>query len=151
MDGQADLFTSTTYIIVAYVEANNLNTIDIYVNCNETIGHNKRMESGAQSERCMKPLIELFRGTPYLRIIKFMAMHEKNTLFTVRKISRNIKMNHKNILKYLETLDSTGLIEVAYSESNLRLYRLTEKGLLVGESLVAVEEVPRKKSKSSSD
>ncbi len=128
-----------------------MNTIDIYVNCNETMNHSKSTKSEAPSKKCMDSLIQLFEGAPYMKIIKFMAMHEKNTLFTVRKISRNIKMNHKNILKYLETLDSTGLIEVAYSERNLRLYRLTEKGLLVGESLVAVEEVPRKKSKSSSD
>ncbi|MEB3755530.1 MAG: hypothetical protein GSR79_01530 [Desulfurococcales archaeon] len=113
-----------------------MNTFDLNVSCNETLHTNEERRRETHALSCLLAVIELFKGTPYLRIIEFMSNSEKNNLFTVRRIARNVNMNHKNVIKYLEGLSAAGLIEVAYVRNNLKLYRLTEKGYTLGSGIL---------------
>jgi predicted transcriptional regulator len=88
---------------------------------------------------CLLAVIDLFKGTPYFRIIEFMNRNDGNDLFTVRRIARNIDMNHKNVIKYLDGLVAAGLIEVAYYRNNMKLYRLTDKGYTLGSKMLRGE------------
>ncbi|MCE4606824.1 MAG: archaellum operon transcriptional activator EarA family protein [Desulfurococcales archaeon] len=113
-----------------------MNTIDLNVTCNETTHSEVIHRKDTRALSCLLAVIELFKGSPYLRILEFMSMREKNDLFTVRRIARNIDMNHKNVIKYLDSLITTGLIEIAYIRNNMKLYRLTEKGYALGSRML---------------
>ncbi|MCE4614353.1 MAG: hypothetical protein F7B60_02315 [Desulfurococcales archaeon] len=113
-----------------------MNTIDLNVTCNETAAPENARRKETHVLSCLLAVIELFKGTPYLRIIEFMNNHRKTDLFTVRRIARNVNMNHKNVIKYLEGLVAAGFIEVAYVRNNLKLYRLTEKGYTIGSRML---------------
>jgi predicted transcriptional regulator len=118
-----------------------LNTIDLNISCNETESDPSRRTGKEEKQllSCLLSIIDLFRTTPYFRIIEFMSSNRKNDLFTVRRIARNIDMNHKNVIKYLDGLVAAGLIEVVYYRNNMKLYRLTEDGYTLGSKMMGEE------------
>jgi predicted transcriptional regulator len=66
----------------------------------------------------------LFRDTTIMKVIEFLYIEGRPC--SLRKISRNVGLNHKNLAKYLDLLLSKGIVEVVYEEKNIRLYRLSE-------------------------
>jgi len=50
---------------------------------------------------------------------------------SIREIAKNVGMSHKNLVKYLDFLVNKGALEVVYSSSNIRLYKLSQKASIL--------------------
>lgn len=70
-------------------------------------------------------ILILFRDTVFVRVIEFLYIEGKPC--SLRKISRNVGVNHKNLAKYLDSLVKAGIVEIVYEEKNLRLYTLSSE------------------------
>ena len=70
-------------------------------------------------------ILILFRDTTLMKVIEFLYVEGKPC--SLRKISRNVGLNHKNLAKYLESLVKAGIVEIVYEEKNLRLYMLSRR------------------------
>ena len=107
-----------------------MNTIDLNISCNNT-RHGEDLDS-KELRTCIGKLISLFRGTPYIEIMKYMAESPRGSLFSIRKIGRNIGLSHKNTIKYVEKLHELGLLYIGHEHGKMRLYGLTQEGLRIG-------------------
>ena len=67
----------------------------------------------------------LLRDNNYVKILVYLS--KQDSPCSLRKIARNIGLNHKNTSRYLNSLVELGLIEVVYSASNMTLYRFSDK------------------------
>ncbi len=72
-------------------------------------------------------LLDLYEFDAYVRILMFLA--SIGSFCSIRKLSKNTGIGHKALVKKLEELMRVGLVEMAYENSNLRLYKPTQKAL----------------------
>ncbi|GBF09366.1 hypothetical protein apy_10910 [Aeropyrum pernix] len=66
----------------------------------------------------------MYQNDAKIRILLYLADLERPA--SIRKIARNVGMSHKNVIKHLDELKNVGLVEVAYKQSNLTLYKITD-------------------------
>ncbi|WP_407636699.1 winged helix-turn-helix domain-containing protein [Aeropyrum pernix] len=76
----------------------------------------------------LNKLITLYERDPKIKILLYLADLAEPS--SIRRISRNVGMSHKNVIKHLKALENIGLVEVAYKQSNLTLYKLSEHSRL---------------------
>ena len=83
-------------------------------------------------------LLDLYEFEAYVRILMYLA--STGTFCSIRKLSKNTGIGHKALVKKLEDLVRVGLVEMAYENSNLRLYKPTRRALALAS---LARETPR--------
>jgi predicted transcriptional regulator len=71
-------------------------------------------------------------GINYL-ILKFLCNTE---VASIRETARHVGMSHKNLIKYLDSLVKKDVIEVSYSSTNIRLYRISKRAGILRKMLM---------------
>ena len=67
----------------------------------------------------------LFKDDIKYMILKFLSSKD---VASIREISRNVGMSHKNLAKYLDFLVRNDALEVVYSSPTIKLYKLSQRG-----------------------
>ena len=76
--------------------------------------------------RSLTRLLGMYSSHPLNRIMSFLCTIESSA--SIRRISRNVGLTHKNTARYLELLLRAGLVEVSYKTVNLKLYEPSDIG-----------------------
>jgi predicted transcriptional regulator len=66
-------------------------------------------------------------------ILKFLCSTE---VASIRETARHVGMSHKNLIKYLDSLVKKDIIEVSYSSSNIRLYKISQRAGILRKMLM---------------
>jgi predicted transcriptional regulator len=61
-------------------------------------------------------------------ILKFLSNRD---CASIREIARNVGMSHKNLVKYLDHLVDSDALEVVYTSSNIKLYKLSQNSSML--------------------
>ncbi len=93
----------------------------------------RKHEGCDETMRSVLSVLRLYGDHPYIKILAYLCLLGGPA--SLRKISRNVNLTHRNVVKYLDALVASGLIKVSYSERNLRLYTLTRRGALLEDLL----------------
>ncbi|WP_158318602.1 winged helix-turn-helix domain-containing protein [Aeropyrum camini] len=72
----------------------------------------------------LNQIMSLYQEDPKMKILFYLA--ELGKPASIRKIARNVRMSHKNVIKHVNALERANLVQVAYRQSNLTLYRLSD-------------------------
>ncbi len=77
------------------------------------------------AEEFLSLVFFLLKDNNNVKILIYLSKQEEPC--SLRKIARNVGLNHKNTAKYLNNLVELGLVEVVYSAPNITLYKFSEK------------------------
>jgi DNA-binding transcriptional ArsR family regulator len=78
-------------------------------------------------------ILKMYNSDPKIKILIFLTHNTKPV--SIRKIARNLGYNHKSIANHLKDLENAGLVEIYYNQNNLKLYRLSNIGIVLKDLL----------------
>ncbi|MEB3788023.1 MAG: winged helix-turn-helix domain-containing protein [Desulfurococcales archaeon] len=76
-------------------------------------------------ELFLMDIITVYSDDLKMRILIFLSHSSEPS--SIRKIARNLKCTHKSVIRHLEILKELGLVSEYYSQSNLKLYLLSDR------------------------
>ncbi|MEM3404495.1 MAG: winged helix-turn-helix domain-containing protein [Nitrososphaeria archaeon] len=88
----------------------------------------QHISSGNDFQEAFRILIMAYSDDIKFQILKCLCEKE---VASMREIARCVGISPKNITKYLDQLQLKGIVEVAYSRSNIKLYKITEEASLI--------------------
>ncbi|MCE4603595.1 MAG: helix-turn-helix domain-containing protein [Aeropyrum sp.] len=74
------------------------------------------------SEDLLSKILRIYENDIKIKILLYLATNGEPA--SIRKIARNVKISHKNVIKHINVLEEAGLVEIMYSQSNLKLYTI---------------------------
>jgi|GEM_PF-3103354 len=96
----------------------------------------RRILSGNDFQEAFRILLIAYSDDIKFQILKHLCEKE---VASMREIAKNVGISPKNVTKYLDQLQLKGIVEVVYSRSNIKLYRLTEEASLIKKAFLLVQ------------
>ena len=84
-----------------------------------------RDNSYSDSELFLIDIITVYSDDIKMRILIYLSRNREPS--SIRKIARNLRCTHKSVIRHIETLKNMGLVREYYSQSNLKLYLLSDR------------------------
>ena len=76
-------------------------------------------------ELFLMDIITVYSDDLKMRILIYLSHSSEPS--SIRKIARNLRCTHKSVIRHLEVLKELGLVSEYYSQSNLKLYLLSDR------------------------